>query len=58
MLRIVRKRLHPIAQLRRMHLQVFGRLRVRDPAIPDQPHSLKLELPRKPSSLYDPPPVP
>src|SRR5580692_1462838 len=58
MLRIVRKCLHPIAQLRRMHLQVFGRLRVRDPAIPDQPYRLKLELPRKPSSLHDPPPVP
>src|SRR5205823_6374740 len=40
------------------HLQVFGCLRVRDPAIPDQPHRLKLELPRKPSSLHDSPPVP
>jgi hypothetical protein len=28
------------------------------PAIPDQTHSLKLELPRKPSSLHDSPPVP
>ena len=34
MLRIVRKRLYPVAQLRRMHLQVFGCPRVRDPAIP------------------------
>src|SRR6266566_1484123 len=41
-----------------MHLQAFGCLRVRDPAIPDQPHRLKLELPRKPSSLHDSPPVP
>ena len=50
-LRIVRKRRHPVAQLRRMNLQLFGRLRVQDSAIPDQPHSLKLELPGKPSPL-------
>jgi hypothetical protein len=30
-------------------------LRVRDPAVSDQPRSLKLG---KPASLYDPPPVP
>ena len=30
----------------------------RDPAIPDQTHSFKLEIPRKPSSLHDTPPVP
>ena len=47
-----------IAQLCRMNLQVFRGLRIRDPAISDQAHSLKLELPRKSSSLHDSPPVP
>src|SRR5580658_2184385 len=41
-----------------MHIQVFGCLRVRDPAILDQPHRFKLELSRKPSPLHDSPPVP
>src|SRR5262249_13413398 len=41
-----------------MHLQVLRSLRVRDPSIPDQPYCLKLELPRKPPSLHDPPPAP
>src|SRR5215471_4056347 len=31
---------------------------VDDPSIPDQPYCLKLELPRKPPSLHDPPPAP
>src|SRR5208337_2877676 len=39
-------------------VQVLRCLRIRDPAIPDQPHRLKLELPRKPSSLHDSPPAP
>src|SRR5580692_10072789 len=58
LLRIVAKCLHPIAQMRRMHLQVFGCQCVRDAAIPDQAHRLKLELPSKPSSLHVSPPVP
>jgi hypothetical protein len=37
MLRIVRLRLHPIAQLRRMHTKVLRRLHIRDAPIPDQP---------------------
>src|SRR5262249_48961247 len=41
-----------------MHLQVLRSLRVRDSSIPDQPYCLKLELPRKPPSLHDPPPAP
>ena len=49
MLRIVRKGPHPVTQLRWMHLQVLRCSRIRDPAIPDQTHSLKLEIPRKPS---------
>ena len=49
LLRVVRKRLHPVAQLCRMNLQVFGGLRIRHPAILDQPHRLKLELSRKSS---------
>src|SRR5689334_9629163 len=55
---IIGEGLHPIAQLRRMHLQVLRSLRVRDPSIPDQPYCFKLELPRKPPSLHDPPPAP
>src|ERR1700722_8167985 len=46
LLRIVAKCLHPIAQLRRMYAQILRCLRIRDPAISDQPNSLKLELSR------------
>src|ERR1700755_34585 len=41
-----------------MHLQVFGRRSIRDPAILDQAHSLKLELSRNLPPLHDAPPAP
>jgi len=40
------------------YFQLLRGLRIRDPAVSDQPNSLKFELPRKPSSLHDLPPVP
>src|ERR1700722_13744752 len=58
MLWIVRLRLYPATQLRLMHAQVLRGLRIRDPAVLDQPHRLKLELACKLPSLHDPPPVP
>jgi hypothetical protein len=58
MLRIVRKLLHPIAQLRRMNTKVFCGLRIRSAAFLDQSNRLKLELPRKLPSLHDAPPAP
>ena len=58
MLRIIRKRLHPTAQLRLMHTQILRGLRIRNASLLDQPHSLKLELSRKLPSLHDTPPVP
>src|SRR6266849_4297113 len=58
MLRIIRQRLHPVAQLRRMDTQVLRGLHIRHAAFLDQPHSLKLELARKLPSLHDPPPAP
>ena len=50
MLRIVRMLLHPIAQLRRMNTKVFRRLRIRNPALLDQPDmaATTLTLCRKP----------
>ena len=47
MLRIIRKRLHPVTQLCWMDTQVLRRPHIRHATILDQPHSLKLELPRK-----------
>src|SRR5450631_2059549 len=41
-----------------MHRQVLLGLCIRHAAIPDQPNSLKLELPRKLPTLHDAPPVP
>src|ERR1017187_5323941 len=41
-----------------MHRQVLLGLCIRHAAIPDQPNSLKLELPRKLPPLHDAPPVP
>jgi hypothetical protein len=54
MLRIVRKRLYPIAKLRLMHTQVLPGLRIRYAAIFDQPHSLTLELAGKLPSVVAP----
>src|ERR1700704_1247569 len=50
--------LHPIAQLRRVNVQVLRRLHIRYASILNQAHRLKLELPRKLPSLHDPPPAP
>jgi len=58
MLRVFRELFHPTAQLRGMHAQVFGNLIERYAPIPDQAHSLKLQLPRKLLPLHDPPAVP
>src|SRR4051794_11220562 len=58
MLRIVSELLHPLAQLRHMHVQVLRRLNIRHPSILDQAHRLKLELSRKLTPLHDPPPAP
>jgi hypothetical protein len=40
-MRIVRKLLHPAAQLRRMHTQILRRLCIRHAQISDQAHRLK-----------------
>src|SRR6185436_8671488 len=58
MRRIVRKGLYPVAQHRLMHTKVKRSLHIRHAAIPDQLHSLKLELAGKLPSLHDQPPVP
>src|SRR4051812_43006654 len=55
---IVGELLHPVAQLRRVNVQVLRRLRIRYASILNQAHRLKLELPRKLPSLHDPPPAP
>jgi 4-amino-4-deoxy-L-arabinose transferase-like glycosyltransferase len=41
-----------------MHTEIVRGLGIRDAPLFDQPHSLKLELPRKFPPLHDPPPVP
>src|SRR5437016_3593961 len=56
--RIVRKRLHPVAQHRLMHTQILRGLPIGHAAILDQPNSLKLELACKLPPLHLPPPVP
>src|ERR1700753_3449881 len=56
--RIVRQRPHPAAKLGRMHPQVLRGLRITNPALLDQPNSLKLELTGKLPSLHDAPPAP
>src|ERR1700759_1537065 len=56
--RIVRQRPHPAAKLGRMHPQVLRGLRITNPALLDQPNSLKLELAGKLPSLHDAPPAP
>src|SRR5205807_294357 len=56
--RIVRKRLHPVAQHRLMHTQILRGLPIGHAAILDQPNSLKLELAGKLPPLHHPPPVP
>src|SRR5947207_15182407 len=58
MLRILGQLLHPIAQLRRVNVQVLRCLHIRHASILDQAHGLKLELPRELPSLHDPPPAP
>src|SRR3954447_18920445 len=58
LLRIVGELLHPIAQLRHMHVQVLRCLNIRYAPILDQAHRLKLELPGKLTPLHDAPPAP
>src|SRR5262249_27081794 len=58
MLRVLGQLLHPIAQLRRVNVQVLRRLHIGHASILDQAHGLKLELSRKLPSLHDPPPAP
>src|SRR6476619_3967689 len=58
MLRVLGQLLHPIAQLRRVNVQVLRRLHIGHASIFDQAHGLKLELSRKLPSLHDPPPAP
>src|SRR5437879_2748186 len=58
MQRVLGQLLHPIAQLRRVNVQVLRRLLIGHASILDQAHSLKLELPDKLPSLHDPPPAP
>jgi hypothetical protein len=58
MLRVLGELLHPIAQLRRVNVQVLRRLHIGHASILDQAHGLKLELSRKLPSLHDPPPAP
>jgi hypothetical protein len=41
MLRIIRKRLHPTAQLGLMHTEILRSLRIRHTPLLDQPHCLK-----------------
>src|SRR5262249_53425168 len=48
----------PIAQLRRVNVQVLRCLHIGHASVLDQAHSLKLELASKLPSLHDPPPVP
>src|SRR4051812_46377040 len=55
---IVGELLHPVAQLRRVNVQVLRRPPIGHASILDQAHRLKLELPRKLPSLHDPPPAP
>src|SRR5262249_23168518 len=57
-LRILGELFHPIAQLRRVNVQVLRCLNIGHASILDQAHSLKLELSRKLPSLHDPPPAP
>ena len=57
-LRVVRKLLHPAAQLRLMHTKIDRCLCVGNASILDQAHSLKLELSRELPPLHDSPPVP
>src|SRR5262249_29936921 len=57
-LRILGELFHPIAQLRRVNVQVLRCLNIGHTSILDQAHSLKLELSRKFPSLHDPPPAP
>src|SRR6201989_3001867 len=56
--RIVRQRPHPAAKLGRMHPQVLRGLRITNPALLDQPNSLKLELTGELPPLHDAPPAP
>jgi hypothetical protein len=58
MLRVLGKRLHPVAQHRSVHAQVAGGLRHLHTALRDQFDSLKLELACKSPSFHGPPPVP
>src|SRR5262249_27783788 len=58
MLRVLGQLLHPIAQLRRVNVQVLRRLHIGHASILDQAHGFKLELSRKLPSLHDPPPAP
>src|SRR5258708_16093552 len=58
MLRVLGQLLHPIAQLRRVTVQVLRRLHIGHASILDQAHGLKFELSRKLPSLHDPPPAP
>src|ERR1700756_2847520 len=58
MLRVLGQLLHPIAQLRRVNVQVLRRLHIGHASILDQAHGLKFELSRKLPSLHDPPPAP
>src|SRR5258707_724102 len=58
MLRIIRKRLHPIAQHCPVHTQIARGLRDTSPTLLDQLHRLEPEFSRKLPSLHDPPPVP
>src|SRR5262249_35741227 len=57
-LRILGELLYPIAQLRRVNVQVLRCLHIGHASVLDQAHSLKLELASKLPSLHDPPPVP
>src|SRR5262249_33804318 len=57
-LRILGELFHPIAQLRRVNVQVLRCLNIGHASILDQAYSLKLELSRKLPSLHDPPPAP
>src|SRR5262249_51944014 len=56
--RILGELLYPIAQLRRVNVQVLRCLHIGHASVLDQAHSLKLELASKLPSLHDPPPVP
>src|SRR6185437_9542753 len=56
--RVLGQLLHPIAQLRRVNVQVLRRLHIGHASILDQAHGLKFELSRKLPSLHDPPPAP